>query len=47
MTVATDEAGLPARLAELRAGGVDLLIAIPCGEQPLDTVRALGAANAP
>ncbi len=46
VTVATDEAGLPARLAELRAGGVDLLIAIPCGEQPLDTVRALGAANA-
>ncbi|WP_372791060.1 LLM class flavin-dependent oxidoreductase [Paraconexibacter sp.] len=44
VTVATDEAGLPGRLAELAGAGVDLVIAIPCGD-PLATVRALAAAN--
>jgi len=45
VTVATDAAGLPARLAELAAASVDLLIAIPCGADPLATVRALAAAQ--
>lgn len=39
-TVATDRAGLPARLEAFAAAGVDTLIAIPCGDE-LATVRAL------
>lgn len=39
-TVATDAAGLPARLAAFADAGVDTLIAIPCGDH-LATVRAL------
>jgi alkanesulfonate monooxygenase SsuD/methylene tetrahydromethanopterin reductase-like flavin-dependent oxidoreductase (luciferase family) len=43
VTVATDADGLRARLAEFGAAGVDLLIALPGGDE-LRTVRALAGA---
>lgn len=45
VTVATTPEGLPARLAEFGAVGIDTLICIPCGDE-LGTVRALGTARA-
>lgn len=45
VTIATDEAGLPDRLARFSGAGFDLIIAIPGGDE-LATVRALAAAAA-
>lgn len=42
VTIATDEDGLPARLAEFERAGFDLIIAIPGGDE-LGTVRSLAA----
>lgn len=44
VSCATDEAGLPARLAEFSDAGFDLLTCIPGGDQ-LGTIRALAAAQ--
>ena len=43
VTIATDEAGLPDRLAQFSGAGFDLIIAIPGGDA-LATVRALATA---
>ena len=44
VSIATDPAGLPDRVAAYREAGVDLLIAIPGGDE-LGTIRALAGAH--